>query len=125
MPKLLHARAPLLHDIVIVLGHFDEIGLHERDVAPRLDKPVSKCSGIEPASLVERLAAFRCQAFHSGFDRDAAGAAEQLERLRFPQIDPRLDAELDAEADEALQQRLVGQKNLVDEINVFDAVALA
>ena len=54
------------------------------------------------ASLVERLAACRRQAFHAGLDRDAAGAAEQLERMRFPEIDPRLDAELDAEADEAL-----------------------
>jgi len=57
----------------------------------------------------------------SRLDRHASGATEQLEHLLVPEVDPRLDAELHGPFQERLQQRAVGQEDLIDEVDVGHA----
>ena len=59
---------------------------------------VGQFVGGQLAALVERGAAVLGQALDAGLDGDAAGAAEQLDHVGLPEVDPRLDAELDAGA---------------------------
>src|SRR5258706_2105986 len=70
----------------------------------------------------EHVAAFGREAFDAAFSRDAASATEQFQGLRFPQVDAGLHAEFQAASEQAAQQLFVRQEDLVDEIDVFDAL---
>src|SRR5258706_10175843 len=72
----------------------------------------------------KHVAAFGRKAFDAAFSRDAASATEQFQGLRFPQVDAGLHAELQAASEQAAQQLFVRQEDLVDEIDVFDALPL-
>src|SRR5262249_15597968 len=72
----------------------------------------------------EHVAAFGREAFHAAFGRDAASTTQQFQRCRFPQIDARLHAELQVASEQSTQQLFIWQEDLVDEIDVFDALTL-
>ena len=91
-------------------------------MAPRGQQPVGQLVRRKLAVLCQLVAPGFRQAFDAGLDRDAAPAPEQLQHLGLPQIDPRLHAELESEADKPFEQRAVGQKDLVDKVDVLHSL---
>src|SRR5688572_24511931 len=75
------------------------------------------------ALLVEPATARFRDALDTGLDRNASCAAEQIDHRLVPQVNARLDAELNSAGGDRLQHVGVGQKNLVDEIDVLGAIA--
>ena len=65
---------------------------------------------------------FRADALDTGFDRDAARPAEKVDQLLAPEVDPRLHAEIDRAVRHRLQQFAIRQEDLVDEVDVLDAL---
>src|SRR4051812_9116720 len=102
----------------------NEIGLHEWHVPAGLDQSSRKFVRLHPAILVEHLPAFRRQTLDTGFDRDASGSAEKLEHVGLPKVYAGLDSELQPAIHHCLEQRAIGQENLVYEIQISDALRL-
>ena len=88
------------------------------------NEPLGKFFGRKLAALLERFAAFGGQAFDATLDRDAAGAAKEVEHVGLPQVDAGLDAEFQPAPDETLEQGGIREEDLIDEIDIFDALAL-
>src|SRR6266576_3215352 len=114
----------MLHHFVLVMRHFDEIGLNEWNVPLGLDQTVGQLLSAHPAALRKRLTPLDRETLHAAFDRHAAGSTKQSQHLRLPKIDACLDAEFQPTAHKTPQQAFVGQENLVDEIDVFDTLLL-
>src|SRR5690606_29764621 len=103
---------------------FDQVRLHERDVVAREQQALGQLLGADATVLVEGRAPLRRDALDAGLDGDAAGAAEQRDHLRLPEIEPRLDAEGEVALDEALEQLPPRQEDLVDEVEILHALRL-
>ncbi len=71
--------------------------------------------------LGEQAAPLHRDALDACLDRDAAGATEEVEHLVRPVVDAQLHAELDVTRDQRLEERAVGEEDLVDEVDVADA----
>ncbi len=78
--------------------------------------------GVDPAVLVEPVAPLRGQTLDASLDRDTAGAPQELQHVRLPQVDPSLDAEAEIARHQRLEQGAVGQENFVNKVNVLNAI---
>lgn len=87
-----------------------------------MDQALGEIVGRGAAALVEGGAAFLRQALDPGLDGDAARRPEEVEQVGLPQVDPGLDPEADIPRDQRLQKRLLRQEDLVDEVDVGDAL---
>ena len=114
--------APPLDVVGVVDLRVDQVRLDERHALAREEQPLGDLVGRKAAVLVEEIPPVLADALHAGLDRDAAGGAEQHQHVAVPQIDARLNADLDAARRERFQQLAVGQKDLVDEVHVLDAL---
>src|SRR4051794_31318440 len=119
---VLHALSPLLHDRIIVLGHFDQVGLYERPMPTSLHKLIGELLGRHLAVLGKRGAAFRREAFDAGLDGHTAGPAEQREHVGLPKVDAGLDAEFQSAGHQSFEQFGIRQEYFVDKIYVLDAL---
>src|SRR5204863_1656937 len=77
---------------------------------------------LHAAVLVQLSAPLDAEAFDARLDRHATGSPQQLDELRLPEIEPRLDPETDPSLLDQLQKLSIRQKDLIDEIYVFDAL---
>jgi hypothetical protein len=106
----------------IIEGRLDQVRLHERHAALGEDQPLGQFRRTHAAVLVERIATLGGEALYPRLDRDTAGTAEKLDHRRLPQVDPGLHAEHEIARDQRLEQRPIGQENLVDEVDVLHAL---
>ena len=69
-----------------------------------------------------RATALDGEALDAGFDRDAARRPQEVEHVGLPEVDAGLDAERDGAGHQRFEQRPLRQEDLVDEIDVSDAL---
>ena len=121
-PVPAHLLAPLPDDGRIIQWCLDQVRLHERHAAFGEDQTLRQFLGAHAAVLVEGIAPLRGQALDPRLDRDTAGTPEELDHRRLPQVNPGLHAEHEIARDERLEQRPIGQEDLVDEVEVLHAL---
>src|SRR5581483_1019403 len=112
---------PGFNGLAVIGFHLQKVGLNERNKLLGGDEPLRDLPRREPALFVEQLPSFLRNALYAGFDRHTAGPPQQFEHLDAPQIDAGLYTNLYPAFGQGFQQRPVRQKNLVDEVHIFDS----
>ncbi len=114
--------APFRHEPGVVARDFEEVRLDERHGPAGVDQPFGEVFGRHAAALVERCTALDGETLDAGFDRDAARRSQEVEHVGLPEIDAGLDAEFDGAGHQRFEQRPLRQEDLVDEVDVSDAL---